>query len=343
MRLKSYKPEQQSATGASSKILARCELLVVIDMGSNRLDDTFLIWLQNLPNLQALALGSNNLQGGIVAKSTGFPSLQILDLSNNQLSGNLSGGLLRDRTAMEAGNQGQTGYLTVVVPVLLLGVEMEATYPFFITLSYKGRESPSTLILKIFTSIDLSNNRFKGSIPDSVGNLVGLQALNLSHNNITGSIPPSLGRLSNLESLDLSNNFLSADIPQQLEELTFLEIFNVSHNRLTGSIPQGNQFSTFTNDSFEGNIGLCGSPLSKKCGQTASSSSPQGESASDNDKDESSAVIDWIIRSMGYLSGLVIGVIFGHIFTTNKHEWFVETFGRKQRKKRKGNRKARRN
>ena len=32
-----------------------------------------------------------------------------------------------------------------------------------------------------------------------------------------------------------------------------------------GEIPQGKQFDSFLNDSYEGNLGLCGVPLSVKC------------------------------------------------------------------------------
>ena len=31
---------------------------------------------------------------------------------------------------------------------------------------------------------------------------------------------------------------------------------------------------------------------------------------------------------MGYGSGLIVGLVIGHILTTSYHEWFFETFGR---------------
>ncbi|KAL7249439.1 hypothetical protein ACSBR1_011600 [Camellia fascicularis] len=45
----------------------------------------------------------------------------------------------------------------------------------------------------------------------------------------------------------------------------FLEVLNLSDNQLAGPIPQGRQFYTFENDSYSGNLALCGIPLSKKC------------------------------------------------------------------------------
>ncbi|KAK8985576.1 hypothetical protein V6N11_068829 [Hibiscus sabdariffa] len=41
-----------------------------------------------------------------------------------------------------------------------------------------------------------------------------------------------------------------------------------SGNHLVGLIPQGNQFNTFPNDSYIGNTGLCGFPVSKGCGHS---------------------------------------------------------------------------
>ena len=200
-------------------------------------------------------------------------------------------------------------------------------YSFSMTMMNKGMTREYKKIPDILTIIDLSSNKFYGEIPESIGNPKGLQALNLSNNALTGPIPTSLANLTLLEALDLSQNKLSREIPQQLVQLTFLEFFNVSHNHLTGPIPQGKQFATFPNTSFDGNLGLCGSPLSRACGNSEASppapSIPQQSSASE---------FDWKIVLMGYGSGLIIGVSVGYILTSWKHEWFVETFGRRQPK-----------
>ncbi|KAK9004860.1 hypothetical protein V6N11_042312 [Hibiscus sabdariffa] len=75
-----------------------------------------------------------------------------------------------------------------------------------------------------------------------------------------------MAQLVALESLDLSSNRLGGRIPSQLTKLTFLEVLNFSNNKLEGPIPHGNQFNTFDNDSYSGNFGLCGFPLTKQCG-----------------------------------------------------------------------------
>ena len=148
---------------------------------------------------------------------------------------------------------------------------MEDQAPYYkdsITVMNKGEEMELVKILTIFTSIDLSNNRFHGEILDTMGMLKGLIVLNLSSNSFTGHIPSSLGNLVELESLDLSRNKISGEIPHQLLSLTFLAYLNLSNNQLMGLIPQGGKFWTFDNSSFEGNLGLCGPPLSKKCGHS---------------------------------------------------------------------------
>jgi hypothetical protein len=140
-------------------------------------------------------------------------------------------------------------------------------YQDFTEIIYKGSDVTFDRILTTLTVIDFSNNRLVGNIPESIGMLVSLRVLNLSHNALTGNLPAELGGMTALESLDLSCNQLSGEIPQELTDLTFLDVLNLSDNHLVGKIPQSHQFCTFDSNSFEGNAGLCGPPVSKlPCG-----------------------------------------------------------------------------
>ncbi|CAI9087180.1 OLC1v1021187C2 [Oldenlandia corymbosa var. corymbosa] len=72
-------------------------------------------------------------------------------------------------------------------------------------------------VLSIYATIDLSSNKFRGVIPDAIGNLISIRGLNLSHNELGGPIPLSFANLTSLESLDLSANQIDGEIPQQLK------------------------------------------------------------------------------------------------------------------------------
>ena len=120
--------------------------------------------------------------------------------------------------------------------------------------------------------------------------------------------------------MDLSQNELSGEIPQQLISLTFLEDLNLSQNQLVGQIPQGGQFWTFENSSFEVNLGLCGSPLSKKCGH---SEIPTFEPSKESSFGE---WFNWKVVVIGYACGFVIGLVTGHVIISKRPNWFVRTF-----------------
>ncbi|XP_060671046.1 putative receptor like protein 25 [Ziziphus jujuba] len=116
---------------------------------------------------------------------------------------------------------------------------------------------------------------------------------------------------------------LFGEIPHQLKQLGFLKRFNVSHNNLKGPIPQGNQFNTFDSSSFKGNLGLCGDPLFKKCGGLESSSLPPSV-FEENDESKSLFEFDWKFVLMGFMSGLVVGVVLGDIVIIRRHGWLVK-------------------
>lgn len=130
-----------------------------------------------------------------------------------------------------------------------------------------GNLPPDVASLSSLHNLYLQHNAFTGNIPDSLS--FGLASLDLSYNSFSGEIPLALRNLSQLAVLYLQNNSLSGPIPDlRLPRLIHL---NVSFNHLNGSIPSS--FQNFTNDSFVGNVQLCGPPLSQ-CSAILPSPSP---------------------------------------------------------------------
>ncbi|KAJ8443474.1 hypothetical protein Cgig2_016957 [Carnegiea gigantea] len=320
--------------GSMPRSLANCKNLEVLDVGHNHINDTFPSWLGGLSKLSILVLRHNNFHGILGHPKVGhdFYSLHIIDLSNNFHTGDLPLAYLQSWDAMKHDNESESiaSGTTVGFYLRMPGlVDVERTeYNYSITITNKGNDMQYARVLTVFRVIDFSSNCFTGRIPNFVGELRGLQVLNLSNNNLQGGMPLSLANMTELESLDLSNNRLSGEIPQSLTQLTSLEVFNVSHNLLKGPIPQGRQFGTFDSSSFARNLGLCGTPLSQKCGNAFE---PPPVAITNDGPEEDSMLIDWIIRSLGCISGFAVGCALGKYFTDRNHEWFVETFQRRKR------------
>ncbi|XP_042486883.1 receptor like protein 27-like [Macadamia integrifolia] len=325
--LQTLKLNKNMLQGEVPRSLCNCKELKVLDIGDNQLNDTFPYWLENLSELQVLVIRSNKF-GGPIAQlpqaDSPFLSLHVIDLSFNAFTGSLPlQYILHWRAMMIVENNSVLNYIslsnsssyyldTLVVMDKVLYLKMP--------------------ILTTFSTIDLSNNNFKGEIPHALGNLKALIVLNLSGNSLTGQIPLSFGNLSKLESLDLSRNQLSGEIPRQLTSLTFLSALNVSYNNLVGGIPQGSQFDTFSNASYEGNAELCGLPLSRKCGVTNSALPPASTSQQD---DDSTSLLDWKFVVARYCSGLIIGLVAGQQLFWKNNRYFgyiLRIRGSKQRK-----------
>ncbi|KAK8985577.1 hypothetical protein V6N11_068830 [Hibiscus sabdariffa] len=306
-RLQTLNLNKNDFDGPLPKSFAYCHHLEVLNVGNNKINDTFPHWLGTLPQLQVLVLRANYFHGQIIHLENGsqFSTLRILDLSHNEFSGFL---LFKSFKGMMSLANVQMGY-------------MEGEYyRDSMVVTMKGVDIELERILTIFATLDMSCNRFQGTITETIGNLVSLQVLNFSHNHLSGHIPSSLGNVTALESLDLSCNELVGEIPSKLIDLLFLEVLNLSENHLVGLIPQGNQFNTFLNDSYIGNPGLCGFPVSKSCGH----SEPRAPGIYQHDDDDYAFRLDWKFVMMGYGCGLVFGISAGYIMMTiRKPKWLV--------------------
>ncbi|KDO63338.1 hypothetical protein CISIN_1g044830mg [Citrus sinensis] len=273
--------------------LANCGDLEVLDVGNNKINDAFPYWTATLPRLQVLVLRSNSFHGPIYNNVPSikrpFPELRIIDISRNGFTGLLPARYFQSLKAMMHGDNDDID----------LDYMNSAGYDqyYSMILTYKGVDLEMERVLNIFTTIDLSNNRFEGMIPKEVGKLSSLKLLNFSH------------------------NILRGEIPVELTSLTALSVLNLSFNQLVGPIPQGKQFDSFQNDSFIGNLGLCGFALTQQCSNYEVPPAPMPE---EDDTSSSWAWFDWKIVVMGYGCGVIWGLSLGYLaFSTGKPRWLM--------------------
>ncbi|CAF2052108.1 hypothetical protein YC2023_112619 [Brassica napus] len=306
-------------TGKLPRSLTYCKYLEYLNVEGNRIADTFPFWLKDLPILQILVLRSNMFHGPIYSPQhpLSFPQLRMVDISRNKFTGSLP----------------QDYFVNWSTP--LISTPQELGLPMYIEGSYKYDYFPSMYlrskginmelerILDTYTSIDFSENKLEGQIPESIGLLKSLIVLNLSSNDFTGHVPSSWANLTSLESLDLSRNQLTGTIPQELATLSFLEYINVSHNKLTGQIPQSTQFGGQPKSSFEGNLNLCGLPLEESCFGDKAPSTPEAQEPESSEQEQ---VVNWKAAAVGYGPGVLFGLAIGHVFYSYKPVLFYRLF-----------------
>lgn len=328
--LKSLDIGHNKLVGKLPRSLIASSSLEVLNVESNRFNDTFPSWLSSLPELQVLVLRSNAFHGPI--HQTRFPKLRIIDISYNRFSGVLPADFFVNWTAMHSiGKDGDQSYGTYMGTAYYLGTTY---YSDSVVLMNKGVEMELVRILYIYTALDFSENEFEGVIPPSIGLLKELHVLNLSGNAFTVHIPSSMGNLSSLESLDLSRNKLTGEIPQELGNLSYLAYMNFSHNQLVGLVPGGTQFQTQPCSSFEDNPGLYGPSLVQACVDIHGKTSQQSETSKEKEEEDGQeGMISWIAAAIAFVPGIAFGLTMGYIVVSYKPEWFINSSGRTKRRR----------
>ncbi|RLN24629.1 hypothetical protein C2845_PM07G25550 [Panicum miliaceum] len=291
---------ENNLQGQIPELLSKLSGLTRLDLSSNNLTGTMdLSLLKNLTNLSLLQLSCNRLsvlQKGDARSYVGYPNIVSLGLASCNLT-KLPAFLM---------------YQNEVESLDLSDNSIAGPIPDWI---WKGLDLTLVRILYTFKSFDVSNNSFDGTIPSEIGDLKLLKVLNLSRNAFVDRIPSQMSSMVQQESLDLSHNYLSGEIPSGLASLTFLEVLDLSYNYLYGPVPQSGQFLTFPNTSYEGNSGLCGSPLSRQCHR------PESRIRDDGDND--SANWDVLSVELGVACGLA--AITGYLLLSSRGRWWFTT------------------
>ncbi|MCE3049562.1 hypothetical protein HAX54_045173, partial [Datura stramonium] len=166
--------------------------------------------------------------------------------------------------------------------------------------------------------MDLSSNEFSGNLPASL--FENFQAMKIIDENMKNPRYVGVGPVtittkgldlvlvrfwSNNMIIDLSGNRFEGYIPRIIGDLIGLCTLNLSHKVLEGHIPESLQHLS---NSYQGNDGLRGFPLSKSCG--GDDGVPQATTPFELDQEGGgdSSMISWQAVLMGYGCGLIIGL-----------------------------------
>ncbi|PWA75131.1 leucine-rich repeat protein [Artemisia annua] len=243
-------------------------LLVNFSLAENHLTGSLPSEIGNqLPNLEWLQLWDNELTGVLPPSLSNCSKLGYFEMSLNNFSGKLTIDFskLRDINKIRLDNNNFHGRgeaddvrfidslknCTRLVKLQVDNCNLIGVLPISIgNLSHQleilhlgdnqlfGSLPSSIGSLVGLTKFILGNNRFKGNIPTSVGKLQKLQYLDLNNNLFSGPIPDTIGNLSLLNKLYLYSNKLGGHIPSSLGNCKELIALSLAHNRLTGKIPK---------------------------------------------------------------------------------------------------------
>ncbi|CAB9530501.1 LRR receptor-like serine threonine-protein kinase [Seminavis robusta] len=90
----------------------------------------------------------------------------------------------------------------------------------------------------VFQYLDLPRNGLRGTLPEEIGLLTGLQSFHFYRNeHIQGPIPTSIGALQQLQTIELGDNQITGTLPSELGLLPNVVKLRVMNNQLHGPLP----------------------------------------------------------------------------------------------------------
>ncbi|PWZ41043.1 putative LRR receptor-like serine/threonine-protein kinase [Zea mays] len=200
--------------------------VIELNLSSQSLHGRISPSLGNLTFLRILDLSYSNFFGQLPLLSR-LVRLQDLILNNNQLQS----------LAPDAFMNCYSLYSVALSSNMLAGpIPLPASIGSLSNLMYLyldvGKLSNRTLQYLRF-----GKNNLLGAVPESIGNLIGLNELVLELNNLTGPIGSWVVKLNNLVKVSLSDNNFSGPIPSSIGGFTQLTNLHLQNNSLDGPIP----------------------------------------------------------------------------------------------------------
>nr|GEU81391.1 protein kinase-like domain-containing protein [Tanacetum cinerariifolium] len=266
--LKTFSCHDCNLYGSIPHSIFNLTLLVNFSLSKNHLTGSLPSEIgSQLPNLEWLQLWGNELTGILPPSISNCSKLGYLEMSRNNFSGKLTIDFskLRDIYLIRLHHinfhgRGETGdmmfidslknctrlvrlelencNLKGVLPVLIGNLSDQLSFLSLGENQLFGSLPSSIGSLVGLTTLDLDGNQFKGKIPTTIGKLQKLQYLSLSRNQFLGPIPDAFGNLSMLNKLYLYSNKLEDHIPSSIGNCKELNYLDLSYNRLGGKIPK---------------------------------------------------------------------------------------------------------
>lgn len=230
--------------GAMGLLTSLVELTIVPGQVMGSIPET----LGQLRELQFLGISKNYLSGKIPESLGALKKLETLDLSYNQLAGTIPAGLgqlpmLSNLILCYNKLTGNIPNLNLAPIVRLdlkknaLSGSMPSLPPSLKYLALSNNQLSGGIQniggLRQLTYVDLSFNKFSGSVP---GSLFGfhINTLQLQRNSLSGTIEPQGAVSISIPNIDLSYNQLSGLISPLLASVQNLYLNN---NHFTGTVP----------------------------------------------------------------------------------------------------------
>ncbi|XP_058214306.1 receptor-like protein 33 [Rhododendron vialii] len=209
--------------------------LLLLDLSDNQISGLIPNWIWNVGDGFLVSLNlSCNLLVGFQPEYVIPASLRTLDLHSNQLCGEMP---IPPKSTIFF-DCSRNNFSSSLSAEIGNGI---ASASFF-SLSHNklsGPIPPSICNGSYLEILDLSNNRFTGTIPQCLidKGTATLGVLNLQNNQLTGKIIGTFPYGCALRTLDLNGNCLEGQVPKSLANCANAEVLNLGTNKLNGYFP----------------------------------------------------------------------------------------------------------